>query len=120
MALQTPSPMWGNYTVTRHAASSYVSGRWVAGSTSELTVRASIQPATADQLQRLPEALRTKEARAVFSTTKLLTANESTGGKADLVSIDGEDFEVQEVKDWGECYGPELAHWECIAVRADR
>lgn len=120
MTVQTPSPIFANYTVTRYAAGSYVSGRWVDGSTSTLTIRASVQPATSDQLRRLPEALRTRAAMGVITTTEVRTADEATGTPADTISIDGEDWEIQQVDAFGVAYAPALQHWEAVAMRSDR
>lgn len=118
MTIPTPSPIWGNITVTRSVAGVYTSGRWVPGATSPVTVRASVQPATPKQLERLPEGLRTKAGVSVWSTTALRTADEATGLVADVIAWDGASWEVQQVEHWGH-YAPGMEHWRAVATRVD-
>lgn len=87
----------GTYTVTRRAASTYSNGVRVAGSTSTLSITASVQPVTGRELERLPEGMRTTEVVKLYTTTALRTAD---SGDPDHISIDGETYEVQLVERW--------------------
>jgi hypothetical protein len=117
-SIPTPDAMFTSVTVTRAAAGSYVDGRWVAGSTSTLTVTASAQPhrARPDELLHLPEADRTRESLRLYTETELQTADEETQTPADLVTWDGEQWEVVRVESWP--LG--LAHYKAIALRVAR
>lgn len=83
------------YTVTRVAAGSYITGKYVAGSTSNLSVLANIQPLNAKELLNLSEAQRTRNHKKMYSNSELQTVDEVNSIKADTVSYRGKDFEVQ-------------------------
>lgn len=90
----------GSYTVTRYTADSYDSnGIAVQGTSSTLSIGASVQPASGRDLQLLPEGRRTIETMKLWTAT-LLTTSESSAG-ADRISIDGATFEVVNVERWG-------------------
>ena len=108
-------------TLTRRPAGSYVSGTWVPAATTATTIRASVQPAKFSSIMRLPEGLRTRGVVDVFSESELLAANEATGIEGDMVSWQGEQWEVQIVDAWLDGHhAPELGHWRAVAVRVDR
>jgi hypothetical protein len=88
----------GQYTVTRHAAESYVDGLLVAGSTSTFSITASVQPVTGRELQTLPEAQHGREVRVVFTTAELRTRQ--AGNAPDTIEIDGETWAVERQEGW--------------------
>jgi hypothetical protein len=88
----------GSYTVTRMTAAARTLGRRVAGSTSTLTITASVQPLTGRDLKTKPEGQHADDCRTVYTTTALLTRD--TTHEADLIAIGGEAFEVYRVKQW--------------------
>lgn len=101
-----------SYTVIRRSPSAFGSdGRLDAPSTSTLSVRACVQPVTGRDLQRLPEGLRTQEILAVYSMTELYT--QGTSQAPDLISIDGDSYEVQSVERWGNLG----AYWKAIVLK---
>lgn len=106
-ALQT-----GTYTVTRPAASSYTAGVLDTPGTSTLTITACVQTATGRDLKRLPEGRRTDELKAVFTATQLHT--QESGQGADLISIDGDMYEVQTVERWD----TSGAYFKALALKA--
>lgn len=118
LGLQQPPEMFTSVTITRSVAGSYTDGRWVAGSTSELTITASIQQQRPrpDELLHLPEGDRTREAVRIYTDTALQTANEDTGIVADFLTWDGEQWEVVRVETWtlGIC------HFKALALRVSR
>lgn len=89
----------GTYTLTRRAAATYTAGRPVAGSTTTTTITASVVPASGRDLLRLEEGRRSVETRLVFTTTELRVGVSGTS-EADLVTIDGASWEVQQVETW--------------------
>lgn len=77
----------------------YVNGVWVEGKTIELWINASVQPTTAKQMQALPEGRRNKQSFTLIASIPLRTA-EQNGNQADLVAINGSDYEVVAVEHW--------------------
>lgn len=104
----------GTYTVTRVSGIAYVNGRASAGSTSTLSIDASVHPAAGNDLLRLPEGQRTIETRIVFTTTELKEGSEGSTYKADKVSIDGALWEVQTVESWRPDPGTDAPYFRCI------
>lgn len=89
-------------TVTRKQAGSYDdNGLYVEGSTSSLTIQASVQPLTGEVLQALPEAQRTLEGYTLYTDSTLNVASQDAGTTADLVTIGGVAFDVQRQQAWG-------------------
>lgn len=92
----------GTYTVTRTTAAAPVAGRYVAGSSSTISVDASIQPVSGRDLKILPEARHGEDVRVVYTLTALKTV--SPGYDADSIAIGGEAYEVFKVEAWPNHY----------------
>lgn len=106
----------GTYTVTRKPAGSYVAGVWTKGQPSQtltFSIVASIQPASGKELLRLPEGRRTEETRVVYSKTELQPGGQAQPFSADLLTIGGESWEVQNVMPWFDGTG----YWKAIIQR---
>lgn len=102
----------GTYTVTRRASTSYIDGRAVAAANETFTIRAMEAPMSGQLLARLPEGLRGKETRLIFTTTELRSFG---AGEPDRVEIDGLSFQVQLVDPW-----KKLGNFvRAVLVRAD-
>lgn len=95
------------YTVRRTAAPTLVQGRRVPGATSEITIRANVQPA-GKKLMALPEARRSEDVRRIFTSSRLYVSG--TEFDSDRLVIGGEEFEVWQVDEWP-------GHYECFASR---
>jgi hypothetical protein len=118
LALQKPPGMFAEYTITRSEAGSYVDGRWDAGSTSTITVTASVQPGkpTQDELLKLPAGDRNRASVRIYTDSLLRTADESQGLIADFLTWAGEQWEVMLLDTWG--HG--IAHYKGLAMRVSR
>lgn len=112
----------GVTTITRRrysAGSRASTGYWVEGSSTDSSIVASVQPASGEELQVLPEGERTKRAIRVYTATELRTTDPQAGTSSDelvisgLVGIDDGTYQVQHV----EPYYALLAHHKAIAVR---
>ena len=90
-------------------------GRYVEGSITTDTLRGSLQPATGDDLQTLPEGDRTKRVRVLYTATALRSVDQDARTSADHVSVDSDWYEVREVKPYGTT---PLAHRRVILVAA--
>lgn len=89
------------------AATRTSSGLMAAGAKTQIQkFRASIHPAPAELLDRLPEGQRTRTTIVVYTRTLLKTAQQTAGLRADVVeySFDGAEaatlFEVEDVRPW--------------------
>lgn len=81
-------------TVTRAAAGSYVSGRFVAGeSTVYPDAAGNIQPMGGRELQQLPEGDREREPAKIYTAFAL-------ENKDIVTRASGKQYEVQAVEDW--------------------
>lgn len=94
---QLPS---GTYTVTRAAPTTTTGGRAVPGSTSTLSIVASVQPLNGRDLKQLPEGMRTEELQKIYSSTALRT--QGPGQAPDKIAIGSETWEVRRVEDWSQ------------------
>jgi hypothetical protein len=84
-----PARFLSTLTVTRTAAGQFIDGDWIDGSTSTITVPASVQPMTEREIRRLPEAIRTTASLKVYSDSQLRPADEHAGTKGDTFAWDG-------------------------------
>lgn len=86
--------------VKRPAAGSFVAGRYVEVAPVALTVLASVQPLTGEDLEVLPEAERTSDAIEIFSIAELFPVNHTLNKLGDLVTYRGRDYRVRNVEQW--------------------
>lgn len=113
----------GATTITRRrysAGSRATTGYWTEGATTDTSITASVQPASGEDLQVLPEGERTRRAIKVYTTTELRTTSPQDGTRSDelviagLVGIDDGTYQVESVAP----YYALLGHHKAIAVRA--
>lgn len=114
----TPIPSFAEtITVTRAtSADTTAMGRPVAGTTTTVSVLASVQRMKPEDTQQLPEAYRTSQSYRIYSEMPLFTLNEATGFAADRITIDGERYFILFREYWRYV----MPHWKCIAVRDER
>ena len=89
-------------TVKRRAPGSYKGSGFfeVSGPDTEFTITASVQPLTGKEMLLLPENRREQETTKLFTDTELYGIEKGNGVNADLVTIDGSDYEVIKVYTW--------------------
>lgn len=87
-------------TVTRRASNGYdAHGRSVPSTNSTVLILAHVQPLSGRELERLPEGLRTREVRALWTESRLELPEGST--LSDLVELpDRSSWEVHAREDW--------------------
>jgi len=100
-------------TVKRYADGAYVNGVWVEGAETTLTVKASVQPATTEDLQSLPENRRQLGAYRIYTDSELKSVVENANNP-DKVVIDSTDYEVAQVQPWKNGL---IEHYKALAVR---
>lgn len=81
------------YTITRYAAGTMVKGRYVAGSTSTLTIQASIQPVSGEDLKSLPEGRRLDDFVKVYTDSNLQSLQEVSTVQQDRLTWRGHTYE---------------------------
>lgn len=88
------------YAVKVAAAPSFSHG--IASQTyTPTTATAMVAPMTSDkELQRMPEGTRLDQLREIFTPFATKAGNEATGESADVWTIDGVDFQVEQVEPW--------------------
>ena len=79
--------------ITRTSAGSYVNGTFVAGSPSTITIQASIQPATGEDMKSLPEGRRLDDYVKVYTDSDLQVLEESSGIQPDKLEWRGHTYE---------------------------
>jgi len=73
-------------------------GAWTEGATTDVSIQASVQPATGRDMQLLPEGSRQSDAKRIYTVTALNTESQHDGTSADRVQIDSIWYEVHNVK----------------------
>jgi hypothetical protein len=89
-------------TVKRRASGDYdASGFFkVSGPDTEFTIYASVQPMTGSEMLLLPENRRELETKKIFTSTELYGIEKGNSVNADIIIIDGDEFEVVRVYPW--------------------
>jgi hypothetical protein len=100
------------YVVTRRSSAQYVKGHAVAQPALTFKINGSVQPATSQDLMRLPEGRRTDQMKVLFTNTELSIGGQHENFEADLVNIDGDMWEVQAQDEWGHPNGPK--YYRCM------
>jgi hypothetical protein len=101
-------------TFTRYAAETRgADGRATSGASSTFTAACSVQRPKPHTLRKLQEGGHTDDAWYVDTVTPVRTRNESTGTPPDVVTIDGQPYEVFEV---AHVRGV-IVHYETLVLR---
>lgn len=87
-------------TVTRTAHATYVDGRAVRGTSSQFTIRASVQFGTGTKLMNNPEGRGDGRDLILFTDTKLLTNTDAVSPAADSFEWDGATYQVTKCEPW--------------------
>ena len=86
-------------TVKRSPGGSFVEGLWVPDDYTTLVILASVQPLTPHEMMMLPEGRRESQAFRLFTSTRLLPAEEGKQN-ADRVIFEDEEYEVISCATW--------------------
>lgn len=91
-------------TVERTSGGGYVDGIYQKGVVSTFKTICSVQQATPEELQNLPEGERNKDVRKFISKKAIRTASDRDGLIADVVLYKGFRFKIISAGDW-DSYG---------------
>jgi hypothetical protein len=100
-------------TVKRRAVGAFVAGVWVPGAPTTTTIQASVQPASAEDIQRLPEGQRQTGAVKLYTNDSLFTAKGTQ--EADIVVTPQGDYEVSVAEVWDNGLIPHKSYL-CVRV----
>lgn len=92
----------GSYVVTRTPRGTTDRGKISRGPAASFTITASVSPAMGDDLKRLPEGRRSAESRCIYSTVLPQLGGQGLLYEADVVTIDGVNWEVEQVQTWND------------------
>lgn len=101
-------------TVTRQQPGQYVDGIFQPGTTETLTVRASVQPVSPDDVQLLPEGKRNRQAFTLYSDAEINVADDQTTTAGDRVDIDGDTYQATARQPWQNSIIP---HYRTVVVK---
>lgn len=106
-------------TIFRKSEGSYVNGRWVEGTTSEIVLQVNIQPLKPSEILMLPEADRTRAWVKFYSADYARTLKEGVGGwSADEFIWKNDRYKIMKVDDWTNGMGI-LEHVKIQAARIE-
>lgn len=104
-------------TILRRVAGTYVDGRWVEGTTTEIPIEANIQPIKDSELMLMPEADRSREWYKGYTASLVRTQKEGVGGyDADEFDWQGDRYKIMKVRNYA--MGT-LDHFRFIAARIE-
>lgn len=82
-------------TITRLAAGSYVNGDWVDGAESSLTIAASVQPMSMEDMKDAPEGRRLSDMVKMYTDADLFTVEDSGANQQpDKLTWRGREYEI--------------------------
>lgn len=87
-----------SFTVLRETPGGYVQGLFVPGPRSTLTIEASIQPATGEDMITAPEGRRLQDMVKAYTSSDLLQGEEATGQQPDIIVWRGYGYEVVSIE----------------------
>jgi len=103
-----------DHSILRYSKTGYdKGGRENAQKPEKITIRAVIQTATDEDLQKVDEGRRTKGGIRVFTASELRTASVEGQHQPDVVLWEGRKWQVEKVDNWAD-YG---FHFKSIAIK---
>jgi hypothetical protein len=104
-------------SVERYGAGSWDTGVFVRGAKTDLSIEASVQPLTPNEVKILPEHRRDSESFKIYTETELLISNEINQTPSDVIIRNGKKYEILAVNNW--YIGTDIQHYKSIAVKID-
>ena len=106
-------------TVSRYPSGSYIKGKWVKGTATQIPIKAVVSPVIKQaELQFLHENLRAKKVFRLFSNTMLQVFQDKEDKKqADEFTLNGETFRIVKVGEWENVNN--FTGYEAYAIKVD-
>lgn len=93
----------------------WVNGEWFDGAEKSIPIQASIQPASSEDMRSLPEGKRKSGTYKLYTSFALRVAVEGQHS-ADLLTINGEEYEISSIAPWDNGVIP---HCKALATRIE-
>lgn len=104
--------------ILRYGTGSYVKGRWIAGSTTTLPIKALVTPVIKQQqLMLLPEVARDKRVLRLYSNTPLLIYEGKQSEQSDEFIYNSDKYRIIKLGDWTDVNG--FTGYEAYAYKLD-
>ena len=97
--------------IKRKTGGGYVDGQYVEGNDVDIFIKASIQPASQEEMQELPEGRRSDEVFKMYTKTKMFTVTEEN---PDHLFINGNEYEVVSV---GKYQSDVISHYKVMIAK---
>jgi len=97
--------------IKRKQGGAYIDGQYVDGNDVDITIKASIQPASPEEMQELPEGRRSDEIFKMYTKTQMFTV---TDENPDHLFIDSEEYEVVGV---GKYQSSVISHYKVFIAK---
>lgn len=105
-----------NVSVIRKGEGAYIDGIWQDGIESNFIIRASVHPTPARVLETLPEGYRTSDSFTLYTTTRLISAENNTNNPDSVILYDN-NYLVAQIKRWDNTV---LSHFEIVVTKDER
>ncbi len=105
-----------NVSVIRKGVGYFVDHVWYDGVTSEFIIRASVHPTPARVLETLPEGYRTSDSFTLYTTTRLISAEDNTSNPDSVILYDNQ-YLVAQIRRWDNTV---LSHFEIVVTKDER
>ena len=93
--------LFGNLqTIYRHVPGSYVRGRWIEGTHTEISVVASVQPLADRDVISLPAGKRAEDSVKIYCESPIYAVDEKLQREADRLQWMGNTYECVAVEPW--------------------
>lgn len=88
-------------------------GKWEDQDPKEIKINACVQPINGKDLVKVPEGFRTRSIITLYTTNEVRTASEVEKTQADIVTWNGERYQIYFIEKWPE-------YTKAIAVKIER
>jgi hypothetical protein len=105
-----------NVSVIRKGEGAYIDHVWQDGIESDFVIRASVHPTPARVLETLPEGYRTSDSFTLYTTTRLISAEDNINNPDTVILYDNQ-YLVAQIKRWDNSV---LSHFETVVTKDER
>lgn len=103
------------FTIERQAPGTFVNGKPVPGAITNMTIMATVQPLSGDEILLMPEGERKSQYVTIFTDTLLNAPSTSpVGFYADTILAFGQKYKVLVVEPW---QSDVINHYKCKAIK---
>lgn len=92
----SPAVIFFSRTITLRSrqAGTWIDGRFIPGALVDSSIKATVQPSTARDLEILPEAERKKQTLTVWTTIEIKISGDSSQTDSDILLIDSKQYKA--------------------------